>query len=375
MSHELGHNLDLDHAATVTCPGTNDPTRCTNNSAIDEYGDMWDVMGGGFSYPGGEAKGLFSGALLDQLGWLTNADRVTATNGTATLAPLGSATGKRVLRIPTSGGHLYVDYRPATGLDSWIADNHTLGGGVQVRFVAATFPPPGQGLLAADLPEASPFGFGAPHVFLRAGETLQTGRAGITLTVTAMTPAAATVVVRPSIPTRPRFVAATSSSATSITVRVGPGPTGPAPREYTISRGGTDVTTRSTSATFTNLAKCAKVSFVATGSNATGTSNPTTSPTYQVGRFTKPGGSAEYMWNGSAWVLRVRITPSISDCRRITGYKVVGSTPWFGTFGSRTVGASARTVDIPISIIYDPTVVTITTLTADGTTITGKLTI
>lgn len=377
MSHELGHNLGLDHAATFTCPEGNDPTRCNElGDQVDEYGDIWDVMGGGLSLPGDDVRGLFSGAALDRLGWLAADDRITAANGPAVLAHLGSATGTRVLRIPTSGGHLYVDYRRATGVDAWIPSNHPLGGGVQVRFVGPVLPHPGQGLLTNGDAEATVYGYGDPTVFLRVGDRLQTGRAGVTIRVDAITDDTATVVLRSSPPGKVRFVTATSPSATALSVRVEPNGFGVEPRDYTIRHvGGATITSRKPVATFTGLTPCSNVTFEATGSNAAGSSVPVTSPTYQVGRFTKPTVTAEYGWTGSQWALRVRFTGTVADCKRITGYRVSASSPYTGPIGTRTVGASARAADLPISFITSPTKVTVTALAADGTTAVGTVTI
>jgi hypothetical protein len=237
-------------------------------------------------------------------------------------------------------------------------------------------PHPGQGLLTNGESEATTYGFGDPTVFLRVGDRLQTGRAGVTIRVDAITNDTATVVLRSSPPGKVRFVTATSSSATALSVRVEPNGFGVEPRDYVIRHvGGTTITSRKPVVTFTGLATCSKVTFEASGANAAGSSLPVTSPTYQVGRFTKPTVTADYGWTGSVWALRVRFTGSVADCKRITGYRVAASSPYFGAIGTRTVGASARAADIPISFITYPTKVTVTALAADGSTVAGSVTI
>jgi hypothetical protein len=108
--HEFGHNFGLGHASFWVPPGAStnpvDPSGST-----DEYGDPFDVMGGGAidSSPHSEAK--------QRLNWLTNTDWTDATAaGSATHrifridSPL--ATGIRALRLTKAPNEFYwLSYR------------------------------------------------------------------------------------------------------------------------------------------------------------------------------------------------------------------------------------------------------------------------
>lgn len=121
LAHELGHNLGLGHANTVTCtaptgtrvPLTPDGERCQ----VTEYGDNTDVMGMGrdLSRPGSISSGFAA-----SLGW-ADIDVVTGpvtTSRDVDLAPLSQTTGLRGIRVDHLLGPVFTDFRPAVGADA-----------------------------------------------------------------------------------------------------------------------------------------------------------------------------------------------------------------------------------------------------------------
>jgi|GEM_PF-6317402 len=110
LAHALGHNLGLDDAASVTCPGSSsdpDGDGCT----IDELGNHNDVMGSG--------EGVyFSMPYRRYLGWVTPGQVVTAAgDGEFNLrAADHDSCGILGLRIPVPGApgaYYYLEYRRA----------------------------------------------------------------------------------------------------------------------------------------------------------------------------------------------------------------------------------------------------------------------
>lgn len=114
--HELGHNLGLYHAHSMSC-GT---TVLGDSCAVEEYGNPIDSMGAG------NVVGHFNAYSKDRLGWLEPQNLVTVTDsGTYNLVPYeGTTTSPQALKIfkgmnPTTGEKTfyYLEYRQATGQD------------------------------------------------------------------------------------------------------------------------------------------------------------------------------------------------------------------------------------------------------------------
>jgi hypothetical protein len=126
--HEFGHNLGLQHANATSCVAGGVTRPFGGTCTAQAYAD-YDVMGYARS-----AEGLtLNAALADVLGIVD--DAVVGTAGTTvTLSPIsaraGERAGPRALKIPVSGGTMYVEYRPSTGRDATQPARH---GGVQVR--------------------------------------------------------------------------------------------------------------------------------------------------------------------------------------------------------------------------------------------------
>jgi hypothetical protein len=195
ISHEIGHNFGLLHAASLDC-GTNVIGGTCSSS---EYGDPFNTMGN-------QRAMHFASAQKDILGWLpagTVADHKSGT-ATYTLAPIENAGGaKYAVRIATSPKRTYwVEYRQPIGMDSGVSAFPN--NGVQVR-VEAPFETICGGCsddteFLDMTPATSAFTDGA----LVTGQSFVDSLYGITLSAISQSASGLTVTV--TSPTRPSFV-------------------------------------------------------------------------------------------------------------------------------------------------------------------------
>jgi chitodextrinase len=122
--HELSHTLGgyNFHASWFDCSPNAfmPPTAFDTGCDTAEYGDAFDVLGGGPSHFTGELDPYHKW----NAGWLSSSQFPTVTaTGTYTLAPYESpANGIAALNIPrgTSGSNFTVEYRRPIGFDSWM---------------------------------------------------------------------------------------------------------------------------------------------------------------------------------------------------------------------------------------------------------------
>ena len=129
-SHELGHNFGLYHSHALECGSVAMGGSC---SSLD-YGDVFDVMGGG------NGPTHFNAVQKDLLGWLDYGVSPPVTDvvasGSYTIDPLETpGTNPKALRIQTAlGDWLYVEYRRPVGFDSYISTNPNVMNGVLVHY-------------------------------------------------------------------------------------------------------------------------------------------------------------------------------------------------------------------------------------------------
>jgi hypothetical protein len=105
FAHELGHNLGMDHAQSLSCTSGTTRVALSDTCTTSEYGDPFDNMGSGYN-------ALPSDWHLAELGWLPNAQTITA-SGTYALAPVGNMSASpRMLRIARPDGtYLNLEFR------------------------------------------------------------------------------------------------------------------------------------------------------------------------------------------------------------------------------------------------------------------------
>ncbi len=135
VAHELGHNMDLDHAAADTCLGPGwTVVPLSADCSSDEYGDPYDVMGN-------HGSRLFNAAHRLSTGWLLGSQsRTISQNGTFSLDalydsnPLTLDTGTRVLRVRRPDGReLHLEVRRPFGLFDDYSGGSAVVNGLSVR--------------------------------------------------------------------------------------------------------------------------------------------------------------------------------------------------------------------------------------------------
>jgi Gametolysin peptidase M11 len=110
VGHELGHNLGAHHASGLRCVEGGVPIAIGGDCRIEEYGDPFDIMGGGQRHTSNWNKA--------RLGWLSDANRLDVTaSGTYVLAAQEALTADvQLLRIPRGDGlFYYVELRQPFG--------------------------------------------------------------------------------------------------------------------------------------------------------------------------------------------------------------------------------------------------------------------
>lgn len=136
VSHELGHNLGLQHSHASDC----DATPFGPNCVVQDYGDVADVMGN-------TTASHFNTFQKEWLGWLNGSAQPTittvTTSGSYTIGAYESATVEpKALKIlksvdPVSGAKswYYVEYRRPIGYDSALSTVYAsnLANGLLVR--------------------------------------------------------------------------------------------------------------------------------------------------------------------------------------------------------------------------------------------------
>jgi M6 family metalloprotease-like protein len=204
-AHELGHNLGLGHANTMTFPGV--PLADPATGTIDEYGDILSVMGAS------QGLGHYDASHKSQLGWLTaaNVTTITALSGTYTIAPLEfPSAGPQALRIHYSNSaDLWIEYRRNAGFDAFQAPFIPNLNGAWIRYQNPSLP---FGTDDTYLLNFHP-GASTARSLLLVGESWQDPATGLRLRVDNATDAGLTITVtdRPAIPPPPVLISVTTN--------------------------------------------------------------------------------------------------------------------------------------------------------------------
>lgn len=202
LSHEIGHNISLEHAEALVCSGRSDAEHRSGRlwaSGCEqvEYGDGQDVMGiddldspsALLSVPQALRTGMLPGWTVKDVG---------AGTSTVGLRPLGGLAGQRGARITDAltGERYYVEYRAPVGRDRANAWGQRSG----VRVLRVN-PDTGETLQL----DPSPTGRGevgdTDHA-LAEGSSVRSVAGGLKITAVTVTPSLATVRIENSAATR-----------------------------------------------------------------------------------------------------------------------------------------------------------------------------
>jgi hypothetical protein len=211
LVQEPGHNLGMQHASSLACPGAtfaDDPNSCSD----DEYGDPFDPMGTGCRHMNAWQKAY--------QGWLDGCNGVKVSDsGTFNVLPLeATCHGAQFLQIkspkartynrPAGGGvaggtetlsHYYVELRTPRDFDGSLARGSRPLEPMVLIHVAGDLRTRSQGGLHTFLLDMTPSatGFGTfSDAALAVGQTFTDPAGGLSITAQAVSAAGATIVVR-----------------------------------------------------------------------------------------------------------------------------------------------------------------------------------
>ena len=188
VGHELGHNFGLYHSRSMDCGDLSLGPNCTTN----EYGDMFDLMGGANS-------AHFNVFQKERLGWINGGANppITTVNASGTYWIDGYAQGTlnpkglKVLKStdPTTGFKTwyYIERRTSFGFDSFVTGNQNISSGVLVRIGSESS---GQETYLLDM---TPTTVSWYDPALTVGQTFNDPAARITITTVSADSAGATV--------------------------------------------------------------------------------------------------------------------------------------------------------------------------------------
>jgi hypothetical protein len=205
-AHELGHNMGLHHASSLSCTSNGAPVAMSSSCSASEYGDPFDVMG---------LNARHSNAWhLNKLGVLGSANVQTASaSGTYTVSSaLTRRSGPVLLRVPTgAAGQAYyydVEVRESGGVFDGYLSTAPVVNGVTIHWDPDTWRVKQSMLLDATPGSGSGFTDSA----LAPGQTFTDGNVSITATSVANGTATVEVVAAPvpdtTAPTAPRALTA-----------------------------------------------------------------------------------------------------------------------------------------------------------------------
>ncbi len=109
--HELGHGFGLLHANMLDCQKRSFGDVGPDGCKPVEYGDFYDVMGGG------KRVVHFNSYHKEKLGWIDENKITVTSSGTYILSPIEKYDGLLVIKIPWGEDFYYLEYRKPIGFD------------------------------------------------------------------------------------------------------------------------------------------------------------------------------------------------------------------------------------------------------------------
>jgi hypothetical protein len=189
VAHELGHNMGLHHASSLTCSAGGATVAYSSTCSPDEYGDPFDVMGSSSRHN--------NAWHLKQIGFMASSNVATvSTSGTYTITSAiarGTAGQTQLLRVPIAGTspqrYYDLEVRGTGGVFDNFASTSPAVNGVTIHV-----DPDPSVITQSQLLDATP---GSPSGFsdapLAAGRSFTDGT--VTISVSAVSAGAATVDV------------------------------------------------------------------------------------------------------------------------------------------------------------------------------------
>ena len=130
--HELGHNLGIHHAASISCGAK--AIDVYQNCSYDEYGDYFDVMGN-FWFVSPQMH-HFNGVHKQSVGWIAPGQIAQVSeSGTFELSGLeGLSQGLQILKIakPNTNESYFVSFRQSIGFDLGLIAGLTRGVSIHI---------------------------------------------------------------------------------------------------------------------------------------------------------------------------------------------------------------------------------------------------
>jgi hypothetical protein len=297
VAHELGHNMGLHHASSLSCTDGGTPVAIGPNCTSSEYGDPFDVMGG--------SSRRNNAWHLAQIGFMPASNvQVVNGDGTYTLSATSARGGTRLLRVPRPPGasppYYDLELRATNGVFDDFLSNDPVVQGVTIHTDPET-----SVLARSELIDTTPGSFwGFADAPLAVGRTFSDGTVSITLqsiagdqaTLQVTTGTAPQDVTPPTVPGPVTAVA--SSDGVELSWPAASDDIGVA--GYRIYRGSTQVATTTSALTWTdavvtpgNTYTYRVAAFDAAGHASTSASVSVTVPTPAATTTTDPGPSTD----------------------------------------------------------------------------------